>query len=281
MPCARIHRINAAAAVVVLAAATLQGAAAKQEEGKSFRFRSGVELINVTATVTDASGRFVPGSGRRTSSSTKTTSRRTSRISAPSGAGQPRHRARHERQHGRREDRRPRKRRSTGSSSSCSTREDEIFLYRFGDDARAAAGVDDAIAGCCPARSTGFDRTAATAMYDAVAEAIPLAAAAGTRRRRSSSSPTATTRRAGHRSSSLRQLIRESEVLVYAIGIDGESRPPMQAPPRPPCRCRCPSRSPARRTAALGGRPQIQWPPRRGREVGGERSRQRRRRCAT
>src|SRR5919204_832968 len=27
----------------------------------SFRFRSGVELVNVTATVTDSSGRFVPG----------------------------------------------------------------------------------------------------------------------------------------------------------------------------------------------------------------------------
>src|SRR5712691_11430816 len=32
---------------------------ADQDEG--FRFKSGVELINVTATVSDASGRFVPG----------------------------------------------------------------------------------------------------------------------------------------------------------------------------------------------------------------------------
>ena len=31
------------------------------EPGDSFRFKSGVELINVTATVTDGSGRFVPG----------------------------------------------------------------------------------------------------------------------------------------------------------------------------------------------------------------------------
>src|SRR5688572_17084016 len=31
------------------------------DERQSFRFRTGVELINVTATVTDASGRFVPG----------------------------------------------------------------------------------------------------------------------------------------------------------------------------------------------------------------------------
>src|SRR6478672_6552058 len=31
------------------------------QESQGFRFKSGVELINVTATVTDASGRFVPG----------------------------------------------------------------------------------------------------------------------------------------------------------------------------------------------------------------------------
>ena len=31
-----------------------------QSGQESFRFKSGVELINVTATVTDASGRFVP-----------------------------------------------------------------------------------------------------------------------------------------------------------------------------------------------------------------------------
>src|SRR5688572_29424384 len=50
--------INAVAAVV-LAAATLQGAQ-QQDEG-SFRFRTGVELINVTASVSDGSGRFVRG----------------------------------------------------------------------------------------------------------------------------------------------------------------------------------------------------------------------------
>src|SRR5881396_2689150 len=32
---------------------------ADQDDG--FRFKSGVELVNVTATVSDASGRFVPG----------------------------------------------------------------------------------------------------------------------------------------------------------------------------------------------------------------------------
>ena len=57
----------AAVCALVLGVATL--AAQQQQpppsgtEGQSpqFKFRSAVELINVTATVTDASGRFVPG----------------------------------------------------------------------------------------------------------------------------------------------------------------------------------------------------------------------------
>lgn len=50
--------------VVVLAALTLITSAsvvAQQEPDDRFRFRSGVELINVTATVTDGDGRFVSG----------------------------------------------------------------------------------------------------------------------------------------------------------------------------------------------------------------------------
>ncbi len=47
-------------------AVTLRGqqpppASAGSDQDENFRFRSGVELVNVTATVSDASGRFVPG----------------------------------------------------------------------------------------------------------------------------------------------------------------------------------------------------------------------------
>ncbi len=48
-----------AAALVAMAVAATSGQQA--QEGQAFRFRTGVELINVTATVTDASGRFVAG----------------------------------------------------------------------------------------------------------------------------------------------------------------------------------------------------------------------------
>src|SRR5260221_13756660 len=55
-------RSAAVAAVVASALVTLQGQApSKTGQPDEFRFKSGVELINVTATVSDASGRFVPG----------------------------------------------------------------------------------------------------------------------------------------------------------------------------------------------------------------------------
>ncbi len=47
------------AGVITLALVGHAAVSAQQQEG--FRFRSGVELINVTATVTDARGRFVEG----------------------------------------------------------------------------------------------------------------------------------------------------------------------------------------------------------------------------
>ena len=47
------------AAFLTAAIATPFGQQQQQQEEKAFKFRTGVELINVTATVTDANGRFV------------------------------------------------------------------------------------------------------------------------------------------------------------------------------------------------------------------------------
>ena len=58
------HRWSAAA-LVFLAVASLQAqqhpADQAPAEPDGFRFKSGVDLVNVTATVTDSTGRFVPG----------------------------------------------------------------------------------------------------------------------------------------------------------------------------------------------------------------------------
>ena len=55
-----------ASLLAALAVVSAQGQSQQRPERpndgqESFRFKSGVELINVTATVTDANGRFVPG----------------------------------------------------------------------------------------------------------------------------------------------------------------------------------------------------------------------------
>src|SRR5580704_281911 len=54
----RLAANTAAAIALVLASVHAQE---QDKSGQGFRFKSGVELINVTATVSDAYGRFVPG----------------------------------------------------------------------------------------------------------------------------------------------------------------------------------------------------------------------------
>src|SRR5712691_11290596 len=59
---ARNVKFAAVVGATTSALVTLQGQTAPRTgQPDTFRFKSGVELINVTATVSDASGRFVPG----------------------------------------------------------------------------------------------------------------------------------------------------------------------------------------------------------------------------
>src|SRR5438067_1588075 len=54
-------RLASITAVLLAAVATLHGQQPASQNQDSFRFKSGVELVNVTATVSDSNGRFVPG----------------------------------------------------------------------------------------------------------------------------------------------------------------------------------------------------------------------------
>jgi len=113
---------------------------------------------------------------------------------------------------------------------------DELFLYRFSDDPILVqdwtinrAGIVRALGRVTP--------NGGTAMYDAVMQAIPLAATGRNQKKAILviSDGNDTSSLAGLRD--VRQAIRQSEVLVYAIGIDGESAPTFrQGPmrPRPP-----------------------------------------------
>src|SRR5712671_5055976 len=57
----RLPFLAAALVAAAVVCAHGQQPPARPGEESGFRFRSGVELVNVTATVSDASGRFVPG----------------------------------------------------------------------------------------------------------------------------------------------------------------------------------------------------------------------------
>ena len=269
----RRRLLNAAAIAVVLAAATVHGQQQK-EDGGSFKFKTGVELINVTASVSDGTGRFVRGlakddftlyeDGQRQEITHFSSDRTPVSLgivldTSDSMDGE-----------------------KIQAAKAALNRflfdlldpQDEIFLYTFDDDPRLLQGwTSDRQA---LSRAMNRIRTdGATAMYDAVAEAIPLAATGRHQKKAivlisdgndtSSRTPLV----------DLKQLVRESEVIVYAVGIDGESRPGLApgSQPRPPVRMPpmpIPFPGGPRRP---GGRFQIQWPPRPGPPGGGSHDR--------
>jgi len=225
---------------------------------QSFRFRSGVELINVTATVTDASGRFVPGLRQddfvvyEDNQPQSVTHFSADRVPVSLGV-------------------------ALDTSSSMAgekidaarsaidrflydllDRQDEIFLYRFSNDPVLVQGwtTDRQVL------SRALNRmipNGGTAMYDAVAAAVPLAQTGQFRKKALVviSDGNDTSSATGIRD--VQQMIRESEALVYAIGIDcggpparrrtgifEQRRPPFPIPfPFPPGgRGRIPPRQP-------------------------------------
>ena len=204
-------------------------------EEQGFRFKSGVELINVTASVSDASGRFVSGLRQEDfavyedDQPVAVTHFNAERVPVSLGIALD----------------------TSGSMAGSKIQEaqsaldrflyelldkdDEIFLYRFSNVPMLLQGWtrDRQLISRALGRITP---NGGTAMYDAVADAIPLAQRGGNRKKAllvmSDGNDTAS--RTSIRE--VKQLIRESEVLVYAIGIDGEGdgvrtqAPPPRAP---------------------------------------------------
>lgn len=212
----------AAAVAVVAFAGTTAGGQQQPPAESGFKFRSGVELVNVTATVTDSSGRFVPGLRKEDfavyDDGVPQTISNFSNERVPVSLGI-----------------------ILDTSSSMAgekfaaarnaldrflydllDRADEIFLYRFSGDPELLqrwttdrGQLSRALARVVPAGGT--------AMYDAVADAVPLAES-GQHRKKALliiSDGNDTSSRTEVRE--VKQLIRESELLVYAIGIDAQS----------------------------------------------------------
>jgi Ca-activated chloride channel family protein len=226
--------VAAAATAIVVSLHAKQTPTQKPgEPDPSFRFRSGVELINVTATVSDASGRFVSGLTEDDftvyddDQRVEVTHFSAERVPVSLGIALD----------------------TSGSMSGEKMNaargaiarfvndllemNDELFLYRFSNYPVLVQGwthdrrdLLDPLARLVP--------NGATALYDAVARAVPLAKQGQNRKK------ALVVISDGNDTSSrtdildLKQQIRESEVLVYAVGIDGEGEQTGRRAPLPP-----------------------------------------------
>jgi VWFA-related protein len=225
-----------APSALLFAALIAATAAAGAQSQEGFRFKSGVDLVNVTATVTDEDGRFV--SGLRREDFTVYEDGKLQDVSHFSN------------------DRVPV---SLGivldTSGSMSPdkmaaaltaidrmifdlldQQDELFLVQFAT--RATLKQDwTTDRGLISRAVRDVAPSGGTAIYDAVSTAIPTAQAGMHQKKAlliiSDGNDTNSSIPVG----SLRQQIRESEVLVYALGIDGSGRraadvvrPPVQIP---------------------------------------------------
>jgi VWFA-related protein len=248
------------AASFALAVASLHGqpqAPARPDSGaQGLRFKSGVELINVTATVSDVNGRFVPGLSQddfivyEDDQPVTVTHFSAERVPVSLGIAVD----------------------TSGSMAGNKIqeaqaaldrllfdlldRQDEIFLYRFSSrPVLLQSWTKDRQQ---LSRALGrLEPNGGTAMYDAVAEAIPLMMQGQNRKKAllviSDGNDTAS-------AISIRDLkaqIRETETLVYAIGIDGQSEPAArQPPPRPPVQTPTPRPFPGA-PGPFGGTPPV------------------------
>lgn len=252
-----------AAAIFISTGADVAG----QKQDDEFRFRSGVDLVNVTATVVDRNGRFVPGlrqedfivyeenelqevthfSNERVpvslgivldTSGSMVGEKMTSAIAA-----------------------------IDRFLTTLLGPEDELFIYKF-------SNYPELVQDWTTDRqrlSRAIRRVHAnggTAMYDAVAESVPLAQTGQHRKRAVLLVSDGNDTDSQSSLSEVRQMIRESEVMVYAIGIDGQGEPTFGPPTSRPPTTFPPYPSPfpgGRRPRGPGGvvlpqLPQFQWP---------------------
>jgi Ca-activated chloride channel family protein len=222
-----------AAAAIATPRAQQPPAAARSDAAQPPSFKSGVELINVTATVSDASGRFVSGLTRddftvyedgKAQDITYFTAERVPVSlgivldTSGSMAGEKMSDARAA---------------LDRFVYDLLDERDEVFLYRFSDHPVLVQDwtTDRALLSRMMAR---IAPEGGTALYDAVLDALPIAARGRHQKKAlviisdgNDTSSIATLRE-------VRNAIHDSQVLVYAVGIDGESAPSFRPPPTRP-----------------------------------------------
>jgi VWFA-related protein len=200
---------------------------------EGFRFKSGVELINVTATVSDRSGRFAAGLRKEdfavyedeqpvevTHFSAERTPVSLGIVLDTSGsmAGEKIESARAA---------------IYSFLQALPDEDDEFFMYRFSSD-------PDLVHDWTKNRDA-MTRTLArvnvaggTAMYDAVAEAVPMAQGGQNRKKAIVLISDGNDTNSRLDVADVRKLVRETEVLVYAVGIDSQGEPTIFNRPSPP-----------------------------------------------
>jgi Ca-activated chloride channel family protein len=202
------------------ASATLVAQQPPSEGGGSFRFRSAVELINVTATVTDRTGRFVSGLQRQDfaifedGQPQSITHFNNERVPVSLGIVLD----------------------VSGSMSGEKFRaaeqalnrflydllspEDEIFIVTFSDRVNLASDWTTDRGQLARALSMVRPR-GGTSLYDAAAEAVPMAQTGRHKKKAVLIISDGVDTDSRTDAQALQAMIRETEVLVYAIGIDG------------------------------------------------------------
>jgi VWFA-related protein len=256
-----------AAAVVGLGA---QGSGRSAPQGDdAFKFKSGVELVNVTATVSDEDGHFVPGLTKDdfavyedgvpqdvTNFSNERVPVSLGILLDTSGSMTP-------------------EKMSSARSAidrfiyDLLDKNDELFFMQF-------SSVPDLLQGWTYDRhaiSRAVGETSAaggTALYDAIARALPIAADGKNQKKAILVITDGNDTNSRTSPAELRKMIRESEVMVYALGVDGNdatSYTPQQ--PRTPSGPRFPIPLPRGGGRFPGGRfpfgrelsPQVGFPP--------------------
>lgn len=197
--------------------------AQEKPAGQAFQFRSNTDLINVTVTVTDANGRFVPNLTRddfvvyedgRPQSVTQFDSDRVpvslgiALDTSGSMAGE----------------------KIQAAQAALNKflfdllgKNDQVFLYRFDSQPQLIQGWTSDRAAVSRALGTAQAR-GGTALYDAVVEAIPLAQKGVERKKALVVISDGEDQNSRLALRDAQQLIRESEVLVYGIAIDPSGR---------------------------------------------------------
>jgi Ca-activated chloride channel homolog len=239
----------AAAAVAVLLVGT--GPALNGQEG--FKFKSGVELVNVNVTVTDRTGRFVPGLTQDDfivyddTKPQEVTHFSAERVPVSLGivldtsgsmAGEKMESA---------------KEALDRFLLDLLAPEDDVFLMRFGASAELVHDwtIEKQLVS---RRLNRISPGGGTAMYDAVADAVPMSQN-GEHRKKAIlivSDGNDTNSRTGV--GELKQMIRDTEVLVYAVGIDGRGETTFGGPRTTPPVARPPARLPFPFPGGGGGR---------------------------